>query len=145
MHLRKYGKSIHIECWSTSLDGHKTHHEAFEVHNELQIMSQRQGYYFEKILKRGLGGRCKRVEIHHRVHVLCGHWCYFVKMQKTTNHCIIYNRGEHMVTSYCTKEAIWLRQLLAYVEFVQERATPIMCDNPIIIVHNFFHVLLLKL
>ena len=34
-----------------------------------------------------------------------------------------------MITSQCTKEAIWLRQLLAEVGYVQEGATSIMCDN----------------
>ena len=34
-----------------------------------------------------------------------------------------------MATSQSTKEAIWLRKLLADVGFVQEGATTIMCDN----------------
>jgi hypothetical protein len=34
-----------------------------------------------------------------------------------------------MTTSQCTKEAIWLRHILADVEYVQEIATSIMCDN----------------
>ena len=36
---------------------------------------------------------------------------------------------EYMTTSHCTKEVILLRQLLAYVGFMQERATSIMCNN----------------
>jgi hypothetical protein len=34
-----------------------------------------------------------------------------------------------MAASQSTKEAIWLRKLLADVGFVQEDATTIMCDN----------------
>jgi hypothetical protein len=37
--------------------------------------------------------------------------------------------AEYMAATQCTKEAIWLRKLLADVGFVQERATTIMCDN----------------
>jgi transposase InsO family protein len=37
--------------------------------------------------------------------------------------------AEYMATSHSTKEAIWLRKLLADVGFVQEGATTIMCDN----------------
>jgi hypothetical protein len=37
--------------------------------------------------------------------------------------------AEYMATSQSTKEAIWLRKLLADVGFVQEGATTIMCDN----------------
>ena len=37
--------------------------------------------------------------------------------------------AEYMSTSQSTKEAIWLRKLLADVGFVQEGATTIMCDN----------------
>lgn len=37
--------------------------------------------------------------------------------------------AEYMATSHCTKEAIWLRKLLADVGFTQEGATSIMCDN----------------
>lgn len=37
--------------------------------------------------------------------------------------------AEYMATSQCTKEAIWLRKLLADVGLVQEGATTIMCDN----------------
>jgi hypothetical protein len=37
--------------------------------------------------------------------------------------------AEYMATSQCTKEAIWLRKLLADVGFVQEGATSVMCDN----------------
>ena len=34
-----------------------------------------------------------------------------------------------MTTSHCTKEAIWLRQLLVDVGYVQKGPTFIMCDN----------------
>ena len=34
-----------------------------------------------------------------------------------------------MVTIHCMKEAVWLRQLLAGVRYVQEEPTSIMCDN----------------
>ena len=37
--------------------------------------------------------------------------------------------AEYMATSQSTKEAIWLRKLLADVGFSQEGATTIMCDN----------------
>ena len=37
--------------------------------------------------------------------------------------------AEYMATSHGTKEAMWLRQLLADVGCVQEGATPLMCDN----------------
>jgi hypothetical protein len=36
---------------------------------------------------------------------------------------------EYMATSQCTKEAIWLRKLMADVGLVQNGATNIMCDN----------------
>ena len=34
-----------------------------------------------------------------------------------------------MATSHCTKETIWLRQLLADMGYVQEGPTSIMCNN----------------
>jgi hypothetical protein len=37
--------------------------------------------------------------------------------------------AEYMATSHCLKEALWLRQLLEDVGFVQRGATRIMCDN----------------
>jgi hypothetical protein len=37
--------------------------------------------------------------------------------------------AEYMATSQCTKEAIWLRKLMADVGLVQVGATSIMCDN----------------
>jgi len=37
--------------------------------------------------------------------------------------------AEYMATSQCTKEAIWLRKLMADVGLVQVGATTIMCDN----------------
>ncbi len=37
--------------------------------------------------------------------------------------------AEYMATSQCTKEAIWLRKLMADVGLVQDGATTIMCDN----------------
>ena len=37
--------------------------------------------------------------------------------------------AEYMATSQSTREAIWLRKLLADVGFVQQDATTIMCDN----------------
>jgi len=37
--------------------------------------------------------------------------------------------AEYMATSQCTKEAIWLRKLMANVGLVQVGATTIMCDN----------------
>ena len=37
--------------------------------------------------------------------------------------------AEYMAMSQCTKEAIWLRQLLADVGLVQEGSTQILCDN----------------
>lgn len=36
--------------------------------------------------------------------------------------------AEYMATSHCTKEAIWFRQLLADVGYVQDGATTIKCD-----------------
>ena len=37
--------------------------------------------------------------------------------------------AEFMAANQCTKEGIWLRQLMADVGCVQEEATTIMCDN----------------
>lgn len=37
--------------------------------------------------------------------------------------------AEYMAMSQCTKEAIWLRQLLADVGFVQQGGTQVLCDN----------------
>ena len=45
-------------------------------------------------------------------------WSHFVKMQEKTNHCVVYNEAEYMATSHCTKETVWLGQLLADVEYV---------------------------
>jgi len=36
---------------------------------------------------------------------------------------------EYMAISQCTREALWLRQMLSDVGFEQEKSTPIMCDN----------------
>ena len=36
--------------------------------------------------------------------------------------------GEYMATSHCTRKAVWLRQLLADVGYLQERASSIMCE-----------------
>jgi hypothetical protein len=38
-------------------------------------------------------------------------------------------KAEYMATSQCTKEAIWLRKLMADVGLVQVGATTIRCDN----------------
>ena len=38
-------------------------------------------------------------------------------------------QAEYMTTPHCTKEAVWLRQFLANMEYVQENSTPIMCDH----------------
>ncbi len=38
-------------------------------------------------------------------------------------------KAQYMATSQCTKEAIWLRKLMADVGLVQDGATSIMCDN----------------
>ena len=37
--------------------------------------------------------------------------------------------AEYMAMSHSTKEAIWLRQLMADVTCTQDGATSIMCDN----------------
>ena len=37
--------------------------------------------------------------------------------------------AEYMVATQGIKEAIWLKQLLKDVGFVQENATKVMCDN----------------
>ena len=34
-----------------------------------------------------------------------------------------------MATSHCTKETVWLRQLLTYMGYVQKGRTSIICDN----------------
>ena len=46
-----------------------------------------------------------------------------------------------MATTHCRKEAIWLRQLVADVGFVQEGATSIMYDNQgcIVLAKNPMH------
>ena len=41
----------------------------------------------------------------------------------------MYSAFEYMAASQSAKEAIWLRQLMADIGCVQERATMIMCDN----------------
>ena len=38
-------------------------------------------------------------------------------------------RRSTWLTKHCTKEAVWLRQLLADIGYVQEGPTSIMCDN----------------
>ena len=89
----EYGEPIHVEGQSTALDACETHHEVFEGHFGLQIMPQKQGYCFKRILRCGLGGRCKRLAIHHVVCVSCWHWIDFMEMQETTNHCIVSDIG----------------------------------------------------
>ena len=37
--------------------------------------------------------------------------------------------AEYMAVSQCTREALWLRQLMSDVGLEQEKSTPIMCDN----------------
>ena len=37
--------------------------------------------------------------------------------------------AEYMTTSHCTKETVWLKQLMVDVGCVQEGLTYIMCDN----------------
>ena len=46
-----------------------------------------------------------------------------------------------MTTSHCTKEMIWLRQLLLDVGYVQEGPMSIMCDNKgcIVLAKNLTH------
>ena len=51
-----------------------------------------------------------------------------MEMQKTTNHCIVYDESG-VAFSHCIKETIWLRQLLADMKYVQEGLTSIMCDD----------------
>jgi hypothetical protein len=51
------------------------------------------------------------------------------KCKKQSTIALSTTQAEYMATTQCTKEAIWLRQLLADVGYVQEEATSIMCDN----------------
>ena len=37
--------------------------------------------------------------------------------------------AEYMAMSRCTREAIWLRQLMKDIGYIQEEAMTIMCDN----------------
>ena len=129
LHCGEYSEPIHIKGRSTALDGRKPHHEVFERHFGLQIMPHKQGYCLERFLRYGLGGRCKWLAIHHGVRVFCWRWSQFMKMQEATDHCIVYDGEESMATRHCTKEAVWLRHLLADVRYVQEGRTFIMYDN----------------
>ena len=49
------------------------------------------------------------------------------KRQQTVAQSIM--EAEYMVMNRCTREAIWLRQLIKDVGCTQEEATTIMCDN----------------
>jgi hypothetical protein len=51
------------------------------------------------------------------------------KCKKQPTIALSTTEAEYMATSQYTKEAIWLRQLLVDVGYVQEGATSIMCDN----------------
>ena len=51
------------------------------------------------------------------------------KCKKQPTIALSTTEAEYMATSHCTKEAVWLRQLLADVGYVQEGPTSIMCDN----------------
>jgi len=51
------------------------------------------------------------------------------KCKKQPTIALSTTEAEYMATSQCTKEAIWLRNLLADVGCVQGGATSIMCDN----------------
>jgi hypothetical protein len=59
--------------------------------------------------------------------VACGAIWWKCKKQPTI--ALSTTEAEYMATSQCTKEVIWLRQLLADVRYMQEGATSIMCDN----------------
>jgi hypothetical protein len=51
------------------------------------------------------------------------------KCKKQPTIALVTTEEEYMAISQCTKEAIWLRQLLADVGYVQKEATSVMCDN----------------
>ena len=55
----KHGEPIHVEGWSTALDGCETHHEVFEWPSGLPIIPRRQEYCLDIILLCGLDGRCQ--------------------------------------------------------------------------------------
>ena len=99
---------------NASLDGSEMHHEVFEGNIGFQIMFWMQGYCPDMILWRGLGGDLHTTRNPHKVHVLCGREMF---------------RGNARTTNHDMKEAIWLMQLLPDMEFVQEGATSIMCNN----------------
>ena len=108
----EYCETIHIEGWSTALDGHETYHEVFEGHFGLQIMPGRQWCGLERFLRCQLGWRCKRPVIHHGVHVLCWCWSHFVKMQENNPpmHCLQRRWSTWLL-------AIRLRNWLAWATF----------------------------
>ena len=47
----KHGELIHVEGWSTALDGCETHHEVFEGQFGFQIMPWSEGYCLERFLR----------------------------------------------------------------------------------------------
>ena len=102
------------------LDGHKTHYEVFQMHFGLQIMPRRQGFCHKRILGCGLSRRCI-------VFVGVGVTSWKCKKQPTI--ALSMTKAEYVATSHCTKEVVWLRQLLMDVGNMQEEPTSIMCDN----------------
>jgi hypothetical protein len=54
-------------------------------------------------------------------------WCHGSKRQPTV--ALSTMEAEYMVASHCTREAMWLRQLLDDVRCKYDEGTVIMCDN----------------
>ena len=91
-------------------------------------MPQRQGYCLERILRYGLGGRCKRWTIHHMVRVVFFGVGVIRGNARNNQPLLSITETEYLVTGHCMKETVWLRQYLVDVRSVQG-LTYIMCNN----------------
>ena len=67
---------------------------------------------------------------YHGIHVFfVGIGVISWKFKKQPTNALSTTEAEYIATSYYTKEAVWLRQLLIDVAYVPEGPTSIMCDN----------------
>ncbi len=125
----EHGESIHVKGWSFPLDGGETHHAVLEGHFGPEIVPWRQDVSLKGYCDADWGGDA------NERHSTTG-YVFFVGVGAISWNCkrqptiaLSTTEAEYMATSQCTKEAIWLRKLMADVGLVQVGATTIMCDN----------------
>ena len=123
----EYGELIHVEGHSTTLDGRKEHNKVFKRHFGFPIMPWRQGYCLLEDFAMRIGremqmtgdqpwGMCLLLALES----FCGN------ARNNQSSTLSTMDAKYMTTSHCMKEAVWFRQLLADVEYMQEEPTSIM-------------------